>query len=61
MTKHVTLTFGPKGGVKFDANGFTGGECKEVTRPIQEALGQVISDDDKPELYEDDEKEFADA
>jgi len=39
------------GTVVIDTQGFTGSLCKEATKPLEEALGEVLEEKLKPEYY----------
>ena len=38
--KTIEITISPKGETKVETKGFTGGECREASRFIEQALGQ---------------------
>ena len=38
--KTIEITVSPKGETKVETRGFTGGECREASRFIEQALGQ---------------------
>jgi hypothetical protein len=53
MAEMVTIVVSKDGKtVQVEAHGFTGGECKDVTRGIEQALGTVTSEEHKPEFHE---------
>ena len=39
MNKVIEITVGPKGETKIVTKGFTGGECREASRFLEQALG----------------------
>lgn len=39
--RQIIATFGPNGEIKIEAAGFTGADCLEATRFLEEALGTV--------------------
>ncbi|MDC4207111.1 MAG: DUF2997 domain-containing protein (plasmid) [Candidatus Manganitrophus sp.] len=39
--KQILATFGPEGEIRIEAAGFTGSDCLEATRFLEEALGRV--------------------
>jgi hypothetical protein len=42
--KTIVITVGPKGETKVETRGFTGGECREATRSLEQALGARTSE-----------------
>lgn len=38
--KSIEITIGPKGETKVETKGFTGGECREASRFVEQALGR---------------------
>jgi hypothetical protein len=53
MAEMVTIVVSKDGKtVQVEAHGFTGGECKDLTRGIEAALGTVTSEETKPEFHE---------
>ncbi len=49
--KQVKLTIAPDGTATISVNGVCGPECKEITRPVEEALGIVESSSTTEEMY----------
>ena len=49
--KLIKVKVGPQGKIQVEAEGFTGGECLEATRAIEEALGLVKERELKGEFY----------
>lgn len=47
--KNITVTIGPNGEVKVEANGFKGKGCDAATKAIREALGATASETKKAE------------
>ena len=48
----VKITISPDGSnVEMDADGFTGGGCKDLMRRTMEMLGDVMDEKRKPEYY----------
>jgi hypothetical protein len=37
--KTIEITVDPKGGTKVETKGFTGGECRDASRFVEQALG----------------------
>lgn len=50
-TPTITITVDPKGGVTVETKGFAGQACREATRALERALGQVLTDQPTAELY----------
>lgn len=56
--KALKILIGPKGGLKVEAEGFTGTSCQRATAELLEKMGaQVTSDEAKPEMYQHDQGE----
>ena len=51
--KVIKITVDPKGQLKVETRGFTGGECREASRFIEQALGQRIDEKLTSEFYQD--------
>lgn len=51
MDKTIKVVYYADGKVKIDAEGFTGGSCKDVLEQVQKGLGETIEEDKKPEYY----------
>jgi Protein of unknown function (DUF2997) len=51
--KIIEITVDPKGQIKVETRGFTGGECREASRFIEQALGQRIDEKLTSEFYQD--------
>jgi hypothetical protein len=47
--KRIDIDIGPDGGIAIDAVGFSGPDCEEATRFLEEALGEPASRQHKPE------------
>jgi hypothetical protein len=47
--KRIDIDIGPDGSIAIDAVGFTGPDCEEATRFLEEALGEPTSRQHKPE------------
>ena len=47
--KEITIDIDRQGNTTIEATGFAGGECKDLTRGIEEALGETKSVKLKPE------------
>jgi hypothetical protein len=42
--KTIEITVSPKGDTKVETRGFTGGECRDASRFIEQALGHRINE-----------------
>jgi len=51
MAKEITVDVDSDGSVSIDANGFSGADCEEATRFLEEALGKEQIRKRKPEYY----------
>ena len=51
--KIIEITVDPKGQLKVETRGFTGGECREASQFIEQALGQRIDEKLTSEFYQD--------
>jgi len=52
--KTITVKIKPDASVEVDANGFTGRECLNYTKPlIDKIAGHVDMEEYKPEFYQD--------
>jgi len=47
--KRIDIDIGPDGSIAIDAVGFSGPDCEEATRFLEEALGESTSRQEKPE------------
>ena len=50
--KIVRVIVGPKGETRVETKGFSGGECREASRFLEQALGQPMSEQLTPEFYQ---------
>ena len=50
--KVIRVIVGPKGETKVETKGFSGGECREASRFLEQALGQPASEQLTPEFYQ---------
>ena len=44
MNKIIEITVSPNGETRVQTKGFTGGECRDASRFVEEALGQRVSE-----------------
>jgi hypothetical protein len=51
MKKIIRVIVGPRGETKIETTGFSGGECREASRFIEQALGQPVGEQLTPEFY----------
>ncbi len=47
----IIVTISPEGGIKVEAEGYTGNSCEEATKFLK-SLGTVTEENKKPEYYE---------
>ena len=52
MSKIIEITVGPKGETKVETRGFTGGECREASRFVEQALGTKTAETLTGEFYQ---------
>lgn len=58
MTRQLVFTVGPDGKVKGEAEGHVGVSCREALAVFEQALGgKVLSREDKPELWQGENKQ----
>jgi hypothetical protein len=50
--KVIRVIVGPKGETRVETKGFSGGECREASRFIEQALGQPVGEQLTPEFYQ---------
>ena len=50
--KIVRVVVGPKGEARVETTGFSGGECREASRFIEQALGQPVGEQLTAEFYQ---------
>lgn len=49
--KKITITIDQEGNSEIDVQGYTGSQCTEVTKAIEQALGTVVEREKKPEFH----------
>jgi Protein of unknown function (DUF2997) len=52
LNKTVEITVGPKGETTVQTRGFTGPECKDASRFVEQALGQRTAEQMTAEFYQ---------
>jgi hypothetical protein len=52
MNKIIEVTVFPTGETKLETRGFTGGQCKEASRSIEQALGIATQEKLTTEFYQ---------
>ena len=52
MKKVIRVIVGPKGETKIETKGFSGGECREASRFLEQALGQPVNEQLTAEFYQ---------
>jgi hypothetical protein len=50
--KTIEITVGPKGETKVETKGFTGGECRDASRFVEQALGSRSAEALTAEFYQ---------
>ena len=50
--KTIEITVSPKGETKVETRGFSGGECREASRFVEQALGTRTAEQLSPEFHE---------
>lgn len=50
-TKHIEIIVQPNGQLQIEANGFTGTDCEQATRFLEEALGCPTTRKRTPDYY----------
>ena len=50
--KVIRVIVGPRGETRVETQGFSGGECREASRFIEQALGQPVGEQLTPEFYQ---------
>jgi hypothetical protein len=53
MKKIIRVIVSPKGETEVETKGFSGGECREASRFIEQALGQRVDEQLTPEFYQE--------
>ena len=49
--KTIEITVDPKGGTKVETKGFTGSECRDASRIVEQALGTRTAETLTPAYY----------
>ena len=52
MTKTIEITIAPDGSSRVETKGFAGSTCREASRLIEQALGQSLNEQLKPEFHQ---------
>ena len=52
MSKVIEITIGPKGETTVQTKGFTGSECRDASRFVEQALGQRTAERLTAEFYQ---------
>ena len=53
MKKVIEITISPTGETKVETKGFTGSECRDASKFMEQALGQRTSEQLSGEYYQD--------
>jgi hypothetical protein len=51
--KTIEIVVDPKGGIKVLTKGFSGSECREASRFVEQALGVKLAETLTPEFYQE--------
>ena len=51
--KIIRVIVGPRGETKVETKGFAGGECREASRFLEQALGQCVGEQLTAEFYQE--------
>ncbi len=52
MKKIIEITVSPTGETKVETKGFAGGECREASKFVEQALGQRTAETLTPEFHQ---------
>ena len=52
MKKIIRIIVSPKGETKIETKGFSGPECRDASRFLEQALGQPVGEQLTPEFYQ---------
>jgi hypothetical protein len=52
LSKVIEITVGPTGEAKVETRGFTGGECREASRFVEQALGTRTAETLTADFYQ---------
>jgi hypothetical protein len=52
MKMMIRIIVGPKGETRIETRGFTGGECREASKFLEQALGQPVNEQLTAEFYQ---------
>ena len=52
MKMIIRIIVGPKGETRIETKGFTGGECREASKFLEQALGQPVNEQLTAEFYQ---------
>ena len=50
--KVIRVIVGPKGETRVETKGFSGGECREASRFLEQAIGQPVGEQLTAEFYQ---------
>ncbi len=53
MKKTIEIVVSPTGETKVETKGFTGGECRDASKFVEQALGQRTAEQLKGEFYQE--------
>jgi hypothetical protein len=52
MKKIIRVIVGPKGETRIETKGFTGNDCREASKFLEQALGQPVGEQLTAEFYQ---------
>lgn len=52
MTKTIQIIVAPDGATRVETKGFTGSECREASRFVEQALGKHVEEQLKAEFHQ---------
>ena len=52
MNKTIEIVVAPDGNTRVQTRGFTGGECREASRFVEQALGRHVDEQLTPEFHQ---------
>jgi len=54
MTKVIEVAISPRGDATIETKGYSGSDCLEASKFLEEALGVVVNDQKLPEFFQSD-------
>ena len=53
MSKFIEITISPSGATRVETKGFSGGECRDASKFVEQSLGQRTAEQMTSEFYQD--------